>query len=78
MRRTQEVGEISHGKVVHRLLVLEADNIEECQVMVSKATEKGWSVYQDGKVPANGWYGAWMVKPISPLENPQPPARLNP
>jgi hypothetical protein len=70
MRRTQEVGEISHDKLQHRLLVLEADNLEEWQLMVSKAMEKGWSVYQDGKVPVNGWYGAWMVKPISPLEFP--------
>lgn len=69
MRRTQEVGEISHDKLQHRLLVLEANNLEEWQLMVSKAMGKGWSVYQDGTVPVNGWYSAWMVKPLSPLEN---------
>lgn len=68
MRRTQEVGEISHDKLQHRLLVLEADNLEEWQLMVSKAEAKGWSVYQDGTVPVNGWYSAWMVKPTPLLK----------
>lgn len=70
MRRAQEVGEISHDELQHRMLVLEADNLEEWELMVGKAIAKGWSVYQDGKVPVNGWYSAWMLKPVDDLQTP--------
>lgn len=64
MRRTQEVGEILHDKSYHRMLVVEADNLEEWTLLLEKARSKGWDVYQEGKVPQNGWYSAWMVKPV--------------
>jgi hypothetical protein len=46
--------------------------------MVNKAMDESWTVYQDVTIPVNGWYSAWMVKPISSLDNPPPPARMNP
>lgn len=65
MRRTQEVGEILYDQRRHRMLVIEADDLEEWTLLLDRARTKGWHVYQEGKAPQNRWYSAWMVKLVA-------------
>lgn len=58
-----------HENILHRLLVLEADTREELAETVARALEKGWLEYVAGSVPEVGRFGAWMLKPVLPVED---------
>ncbi len=63
MRRVHEPLEMVYERRPHRMLVLESDSTQELDELVERARGKGWQDYLEGRVPADGWYSVWMLKP---------------
>lgn len=49
---------------VQRLLVIEVDTAEELVVAIGKATDKGWKLNCEGRVPNSSLHGAWLTKEV--------------
>lgn len=64
MRRIHGPLEMTYEGRACRMLVIEADTPGEMEDTQLSARAKGWTDYLDGQVPSDGWYSAWMLKPI--------------
>ncbi|WP_159608857.1 hypothetical protein [Hydrogenophaga sp. PBL-H3] len=66
MYQVIDAGAIEHEKEPHRLLLLQADTVEELEALISLSKAKGWLEYVEGVATQGPRLGSWMLKPDAP------------